>query len=98
MAMFGELTRPDRGERDAVLVGLGLGGDAHLHAVTSSATRVSKVVPRSSSCSNISGGSMQRSGGSAPRARIEPRASRRTAAAAGAAVETTPPPIPHADD
>ena len=38
---------------------------------------------------------MQRSGGSAPRASISPRASRRTAAAAGEAVETMPPPRPH---
>ena len=36
----------------------------------------------------------QRSGGSAPRASIRPRASSRTAAAAGAPVETTPPPSP----
>ena len=49
---------------------------------------------RVSSSANISAGSMQRSGGSAPTASSDPRANRRTAAAAGAAVETIEPPSP----
>ena len=50
--------------------------------------------PRGSSSANISPGSMHRSGGSAPVAVSEPRASSRTVAATGAAVETIEPPSP----
>src|SRR6185295_14536326 len=96
VTVLGELARPDRRQRDAVLVGLDLGGDADLQARTSSLVVSSNRQPRCSSSANISAGSMQRSGASTPRASIRPLASSRTAAAAGAAVETTPPPRPHA--
>ena len=96
MAVLGELARTHRRQRDPVLVGLDLGWNADLHARTSSRVVISKVQPRRSSSANISAGSMQRSGGTAPRASMLPRASSRTAAAAGAAVETTPPPRPQA--
>src|SRR5262245_725605 len=105
VAVLPQLARTGRGQGDAVLVLLDLGWDADPHRATllasgsagsAGAVMKSKRTPRPSSSANISSGSMQLSGGSAPRRSIEPRASNLTAAAAGVAVETMPPPRPQA--
>src|SRR5262249_1432404 len=99
-----KLAHAGRRQGDPILVLLDLGGDADPHDAVlvesggDSSTGVlatSKRTPRCSSSANISAGSMQLSGGSAPRFVMLPRARSLTAAAAGVAVETIPPPRPH---
>ena len=105
VTVLAQLAGPGRGEGDAVLVVLDLCGDADQHqpvlvesacAFPSGELLTSKRTPRASSSANISSGSMQLSGGSAPRLVMLPRANSLTAAAAGDAVETIPPPRPQA--
>ena len=96
VAVLDQLAHPGRRDRDPVLVGLDLGRDPDLHADGAPRRRRARSGCRGSPARRTSPpGSMQRSGGSAPRALMLPRASSRTAAAIGAAVETTPPPSPH---
>ena len=105
VAVLQQLARPGRSQGDAVFVLLDLRGhpDAHQAVLVESACALSsgwlltsKRTPRASSSPNISSGSMQLSGGRAPRAVMLPRASSLTAAAAGEAVEMMPPPRPQA--
>ena len=99
VAALGQLAHAGGRERDAVLVGLDLGGDADLHrAPPLPVARPSRPRTRCRGArARGTGRRARRSARAAARRapRSGPRASSRTAAAAGAPVETTPPPRPH---